>query len=163
MSFSVTDKPLSLDQAFAAVAHPGAGAVVLFVGMVRDENLGRSVVRLDYEAYPSMAVREMQRIADEIEARYAGVRLSVAHRVGTLEVGALAVLCAASAPHRGEAFAACRALIDAVKARVPVWKREWGHEGPYWVGWEDARCLGDDHPEHGHGAHPGHEKASHGL
>jgi molybdopterin synthase catalytic subunit len=73
------------------------------------------------------------------------------HRTGTLSVGDVAVVCAASAPHRGEAYRACRALIDRVKARVPIWKREHGPDGAYWVGWQDARCGGDSDDEAGHG------------
>lgn len=129
----------------AAVSRPGAGGVAVFVGAVRDENDGRPVTRLEYEAYETMALAEMRRITAEITARDPALRLAVSHRVGTLGVGDLAVVCAASAPHRGEAFAACRRLIDEVKARVPIWKREWGPDGPYWVGWHDARCF---HPHH---------------
>jgi len=143
-------EPLSLDEAVRCVKHAGAGAVCVFVGDVRDHSDGRAVVKLEYEAYPSMAVAEMKRIAAELEAESPGVRLAVLHRVGTLRVGDAAVVCAASAPHRGEAFAACRALIDRVKARVPIWKREHGPEGAYWVGWEDARCVDDGH-DHRHG------------
>ena len=132
--------PLSLDEAVERVRHPAAGAVCVFLGMVRDHNDGRPVVKLEYEAYPAMAVAEMTRIAEEIEAETPGVRLAVQHRTGALVVGDVAVVCAASAPHRGEAYDACRALIDRVKARVPIWKREHGPEGAYWVGWEDARC-----------------------
>jgi molybdopterin synthase catalytic subunit len=95
-----------------------------------------------------MAVKEMARIGDEVARAFPGVRVAVQHRVGALAVGDLAVVCAASAPHRGEAFAACRALIDAVKARVPIWKREWGPDGPYWINWVDARGT-HDHAHHG--------------
>ncbi|HWZ91442.1 MAG TPA: molybdenum cofactor biosynthesis protein MoaE, partial [Polyangiaceae bacterium] len=103
------------------------------------------------------AVKEMARIGAEISAEIAGVELAVLHRVGSLEVGEVAVLCAASAAHRGEAFEACRLLIDRIKARVPIWKREHGPSGPYWVGWEDARCGPDaDHSGHSHGG--GHEQ-----
>jgi molybdopterin synthase catalytic subunit len=91
-----------------------------------------------------MALAEMQRIAESIEREAHGlVRVAVVHRVGALHVGDLAVVCAASAPHRAEAFAACRALIDAIKHRVPIWKREHGPDGAYWVGWQDARCSTD--------------------
>jgi molybdopterin synthase catalytic subunit len=146
---------LSVDAVVRAVRHPGAGAVVTFLGAVRDENDGHAVTRLEYEAYASMAVAEMRRIKEELERELPGVRLGVHHRTGSLGVGELAVVCAASAPHRAEAFAACRALIDRVKARVPIWKREHGPNGPYWVGWEDARCRGDEHHQgHGHHAHP---------
>jgi molybdopterin synthase catalytic subunit len=118
---------------------------------VRNHNDGRAVTRLEYHAYVSMAEKEMQRIADEIAREVPGVRLAALHRIGSLGVGDLAVVCAAGAVHRGEAFTACRALIDRIKHRVPIWKREHGPDGPYWVGWEDARC-GDGH-DHGHHQH----------
>jgi molybdopterin synthase catalytic subunit len=152
---ALRSEPLSVDEALAHVRHPGAGGLAIFLGAVRDTNDGRAVVKLEYEAYASMAIAEMERIAREIAHEIAGTRLAVLHRTGALVVGDIAVICAASAPHRGEAFAACRALIDRIKARVPIWKREHGPDGAYWVGWEDARC-GDDahdhaHPHHHHG------------
>jgi molybdopterin synthase catalytic subunit len=149
-AFRVLDTPLVVADVVAAVSAPDIGGVDLFIGLVRDHNQGRAVTRLEYHAYVSMAEKEMQRIADEIAGELPGVRLAASHRVGALAVGELAVVCAAGAPHRGEAFAACRALIDRIKLRVPIWKREHGPDGPYWVGWEDARCSGDEH-EHGHG------------
>lgn len=135
-AFLVTDEPLSLDSALAAVQQAGIGGVALFVGTVRDHNAGQPVTLLEYHAYASMAEKEMQRLADEIGAEYPGVRLAAHHRTGALGVGAIAVICAAGAPHREAAFEACRALIDRIKARVPIWKREHGPDGPYWVGWE---------------------------
>jgi molybdopterin synthase catalytic subunit len=134
----------------AHVRHAGAGAVCVFLGTVRDHNDGRLVVRLEYEAYASMALAEMKRIASEIADELAGVRLAVVHRTGSLAVGDIAVVCATSAPHRGEAYAACRALIDRVKTRVPIWKREHGPDGAYWVGWQDARCDAAAHDAHEH-------------
>lgn len=148
---ALRNAPPSIDEAVANVSHPGAGAVCVFLGVVRDESAGRPVVRLDYEAYQAMAVAEMKRIVDELVAEIPEARLAVVHRTGTLRVGDVAVVCAASAPHRDEAYRACRALIDRVKARVPIWKREHGPEGAYWVGWEDARCDGSadaDHVKH---------------
>jgi molybdopterin synthase catalytic subunit len=147
---ALREEPLSVDEALAGVRHAGAGAVCLFLGMVRDHNEGRAVVKLEYEAYASMALAEMRRIADELLAELPGVRLAVLHRIGALEVGDVAVVCAASAPHRDEAYRACRALIDRVKARVPIWKREHGPEGAYWVGWQDARCAEDHEHRHSH-------------
>jgi molybdopterin synthase catalytic subunit len=145
------ETPLSLDEVVREVTRPGAGAVVTFVGVVRDENEGRAVTRLDYTAYDAMAKREMNAIVLELEAEIDGVRVSVIHRVGSLVVGDAAVVCAASAPHRGEAFRACRALIDRIKSRVPIWKREWGPDGAAWVGWVDARCdPGEIAHEHSH-------------
>jgi molybdopterin synthase catalytic subunit len=143
-------EPLSLDRVVAAVAHPGAGAVVTFVGAVRNTNAGHAVTRLEYEAYASLAAAEMGRILAEIAAELPGARVAVHHRTGSLDVGDAAVVCAASAPHRAEAFDACRRVIDRVKARVPIWKREHGPDGPYWVGWEDARCEPGHDPAHGH-------------
>lgn len=150
--FSLSTEALSIEAVVGAVAHPTAGGIDVFVGVVHDHNEGRAVTRLDYEAYPAMAVAEMERIAAELGAQMPGVRLAAVHRVGSLGVGDAAVVCAASAVHRGEAFRACKALIDAIKARVPIWKREHGPDGPYWVGWADARCEGD---EHHHGAGEG--------
>lgn len=148
MLFDVREAPLSLDEAVAAVSHPGAGAIVTFLGVVRDVNEGRPVDALEYQAYVPMAKAELARIAAEIAAEIPGVRLAAVHRVGSLRVGEAAVVCAASAPHRGEAFTACRALIDRLKHRVPIWKREHGGGGAYWVGWVDARCAPDGH-DHG--------------
>ncbi len=158
--FEVWDRALSVDAVMKSVEHAGAGGVALFVGVVRDHNDGRVVTKLEYEAYDAMAVAEMTRIGDEIARAFEGVRLAALHRKGSLAVGELAVVCAASAVHRGEAFDACRRLIDEIKARVPIWKREWGPEGPYWIHWEDARCtpdhhLGDEHAHHGHKHHHG--------
>lgn len=144
----VRDMPLSVDETLASVKRPGAGGLAVFVGVVRDSSSGRVVTKLEYSAYASMAKKEMERIGTEIEAEIDGVRVSALHRVGMLEVGDAAVVCAASAPHRGEAFAACRLLIDRIKERVPVWKREIGPDGVEWVGWEDARCTPDGHGHH---------------
>ncbi len=152
----VRGEVLSLDEAVRAVTHAGAGAVATFVGVVRDTNAGRAVTLLEYEAYGTMAEAELGRIEVEIAAEMAGVRVFATHRVGALGIGDVAVVCAASAPHRGEAFDACRELIDRIKARLPIWKREHGPAGPYWVGWEDARCVSGD----AHGDHAGHHHSS---
>jgi molybdopterin synthase catalytic subunit len=154
-------EPLSLDELLMEVCHPGAGGVTTFLGVVRDVNEGRAVALLEYEAYGSMAEAELSRILAEIAAEIPGVRASATHRVGALSVGDVAVACAASAPHRDEAFRACRLLIDRIKARLPIWKREHGPDGPYWVGWEDARC-GDGHAPEGHAhAHGGGVQSGH--
>ena len=149
MTGRIRAEPLGLDELTRAVSHAGAGGVVTFLGVVRDQNEGRAVTLLEYEAYGAMAEAELGRILAEIPAEMPGVRVAATHRVGALHVGDAAVACAASAPHRAEAFEACRALIDRIKARLPIWKREHGPEGPYWVGWEDARC-GVEGSEHGH-------------
>ncbi len=140
------DGPLSIDEALGKVSHRGAGGIAIFLGVVRDTNEGRAVTKLEYEAYGSMAVAEMERICAAIESEIDGTRVGALHRVGALDIGDVAVVCVASAPHRGEAFRACRTLIDRIKERVPIWKREHGPEGPYWIGWQDARCA----PDHDH-------------
>jgi len=126
--------PLSLDRCLAAVRGAWMGGIVTFTGMVRRQSRGALVDHLEYEAYGTMALREMTRLCDEIEAEIVGVVLAVEHRVGRLEVGDLAVVIAAAAPHRAEAFTACRAMIDRLKDRVPIWKKEVGDDGAEWVG-----------------------------
>ena len=156
--FEIRENELSVAEVIAAVMRPEAGGIAVFVGTVRSENAGLPVTRLEYQAYASMAAKEMARIAQEIELEIPASRLAVLHRVGSLVVGDAAVVCAASTPHRAEAFQACRLLIDRIKARVPIWKREHGPSGPYWVGWEDARCEpGSDH-SHGHGHGHDHDQ-----
>lgn len=152
MKIDIREEPLSTDEALAHVRRPGAGGIAVFLGVVRDESRGRVVTKLEYSAYTSMAKREMEAIALEIEREIEGVRVCALHRIGALVVGDTAVVCAASAPHRGEAFRACRALIDRIKERVPIWKREIGPDGSSWVGWEDARCGAD----HAHGSTEDH-------
>jgi molybdenum cofactor biosynthesis protein MoaC len=137
--FAIRETPLAVEEAIHSVARPSAGGIAVFLGTVRDNNQQRSVRLLEYEAYTSMALKELERIATEIESEIPGTRLSVLHRIGELAVGDLAVVCAASAAHRDEAFRACRELIDRVKARVPIWKREHDEHGSSWIGWEDAR------------------------
>ncbi len=144
MLVDLRETPISADEALAHVARTSAGGVAIFLGVVRDRNEGRVVTRLEYSAYATMARAEMQRILEEIEREIPDTCLAALHRTGSLAVGDVAVVCAASAPHRDEAFRACRLLIDRIKERVPVWKREHGPDGSAWVGWVDARC-GDHH------------------
>lgn len=127
-------EPLSLDRCVHAVAGPGMGGIVTFTGMVRRHSRGLTVTHLEYEAYGPMAVREMTRLCEQIEAEIAGVALAVEHRTGTLQIGDIAVVIAAAAPHRAEAFTACRALIDRLKESVPIWKKEFSDDGAVWVG-----------------------------
>ena len=151
MKADIREAVLDVAEAIGHVTRAGAGGISVFVGVVRDESDGRAVTRLDYSAYASMAKKEMERIGEEIEREIEGARVCAIHRIGTLAVGDAAIVCAASAPHRGEAFKACRELIDRIKARVPIWKREWGPHGAAWVGWEDARCEpGHSHDHHHH-------------
>jgi molybdopterin synthase catalytic subunit/molybdopterin converting factor small subunit len=133
----ISDRPLDPAAVARRVAGPGMGGLVSFVGAVRDEARGRAIRHLEYEAYPGMAEREMERIAAEASARWPRARVAIEHRVGHLEVGEIAVVVVAAAPHRDDAFAACRFAIDTLKQRVPIWKKEFASDGEYWV---------DDHP-----------------
>lgn len=130
----VLAEPLSLDRVVDAVRSPDAGGLVTFTGMVRRHSRGQAIERLEYEAYGPMAELVMRALCDEIAAEVPGARLAVEHRVGVLAIGDVAVVIAASAPHRAEAFAACRAMIDRLKDRVPIWKKEVGEDGAEWVG-----------------------------
>ena len=132
--YVITDAPLSLDDLLRHVSHPGAGGIVLFLGVVRDHNEGRDVHYLEYEAHPSAAERSMRRICEDAEARWPGTRLAAAHRTGRLQIGEASVVVAASAPHRGEAFAAARYVIDTLKAETPIWKKEVYEGGEVWIG-----------------------------
>jgi len=117
----------------ALVAAPGAGGTVLFIGTVRDENRGREVLSLHYEAFAPMAVREITAIAAEARTRF-GVRgVAVHHRTGSLALGDVAVVVAVAGVHRAEAFLAARYVIDELKARAPIWKKEIYRDGESWL------------------------------
>jgi molybdopterin synthase catalytic subunit len=130
---TLSERPLDVGQVVARVTGPDAGGIVTFVGTVRDASRGHAIRHLEYEAYPDMAEREMEKIADEAAAQWPGARLAMAHRTGHLAIGEIAVVIAAAAPHRAEAFAAARFAIDTLKQRVPIWKKEVAVDGEYWV------------------------------
>ena len=128
------DSPLSVDEVRAAVADPAAGGEAVFVGAVRDHDGGRDVNRLSYSAHPS-ALDQLWEVAQRVVAKYPVVGLAAVHRVGDLEIGDLAVVVAVSCAHRGDAFDACRALIDELKSTVPIWKHQHFLDGTdEWVG-----------------------------
>jgi molybdopterin synthase catalytic subunit len=130
---TLSEHPLDVAATIARVSGPGMGGLVTFIGAVRDNARGREIRHLEYESYPEMAEREMQKIADEAAKRWPGVKVAISHRAGQLEIGDLAVVIAAAAPHRGEAFEACRFAIDTLKQTVPIWKKEVATDGEYWV------------------------------
>ncbi|MEV0262638.1 molybdenum cofactor biosynthesis protein MoaE [Streptomyces sp. NPDC050617] len=131
---AVRDTPLSLDEVFAAVGDRAAGGTALFVGTVRDHDGGAEVAGLGYSAHPS-AEAEMRRVAEKVAADFPVRAVAAVHRVGDLAVGDLAVVVAVSCPHRAEAFAACRRLIDDLKHEVPIWKHQEFSDGTEeWVG-----------------------------
>ena len=130
---TISDRELDEAEVVARVSGPDAGGIVSFVGNVRDTARGHEIEYLEYEAYPEMAEREMEKIAVEASRQWPGTRVAIAHRVGHLEIGEAAVVVVAAGPHRDEAFAACRFAIDTLKVRVPIWKREVARDGAYWV------------------------------
>jgi molybdopterin synthase catalytic subunit len=129
----ISERRLDVGDAIARVAGPGMGGIVTFIGAVRDHARGHAIRHLEYEAYPEMAVREMEKIADEAARRWPDARIAIGHRCGHLEIGEIAVVVAAAAPHRAEAFEACRFAIDTLKQTVPIWKKEFAVDGEQWV------------------------------
>ncbi|HKB30638.1 MAG TPA: molybdenum cofactor biosynthesis protein MoaE [Streptosporangiaceae bacterium] len=126
--------PLSVDEVLAAVADPAAGGTVVFTGQVRNSDHGRGVTRLSYTSHDS-AASELRRVAEKVAAEPDVLAVAAVHRSGELAIGDLAVVVAVSCPHRAEAFAACRALIDELKATVPIWKHQHFDDGEgEWVG-----------------------------
>jgi molybdopterin synthase catalytic subunit len=126
-------EPLSADEVRVAVSDPGAGGIALFAGTVRDSDQGRNVVQLSYSAHPS-AASELRRVAEKVAADFGARAVAAVHRTGDLAVGDLAVVVAVACAHRGEAFDACRALIDRLKHEVPIWKHQrFGDGTSEWV------------------------------
>ncbi|GAC1344186.1 MAG: molybdopterin converting factor subunit 1 [Candidatus Dormibacteria bacterium] len=126
-------EPLDPQAIEASVGGPADGALCSFVGIVRGQTDGRQTLRLEYQAYGGMAEEQMRRIGLETVERFAVSAVALAHRTGVLEVGEPSVVVAVAAPHRAEAFEACRHAIDTLKGEVPIWKREWGPDGGEWV------------------------------
>ena len=130
----IRDTPLSVDEVLATVADPAAGGTAMFVGTVRDEDHLRAVTGLGYTAHPQAEDR-LREVMEKVVAEYDVRAIAAVHRVGDLAVGDLAVVVAAACPHRHQAFAACRALIDDLKAEVPIWKHQvFADGGDEWVG-----------------------------
>jgi MoaE-MoaD fusion protein len=133
-SFRLTDAPLDLGAVVREVEDERAGAVATFTGTVRRESRGRTVLRLEYEAYEGMAESVMSAIASRVGEEYDLCAVAIAHRVGVVEVGEASVVVAVSAPHRQDALSACRDAIDALKTEVPLWKKEVYEGGEEWIG-----------------------------
>ena len=134
--FEITSEPLDPRPLVDAVRRDESGAVALFYGVVRNENMGRNVQYLEYDAYPEMAEAEMARIAIAVGDRHAITRIAMAHRTGYVPIGEASVMIAVSAPHRAAALEACREAIDTLKQTVPVWKKEVFEGGEEWIGRE---------------------------
>jgi molybdopterin synthase catalytic subunit len=134
--------PLALEPLATAVAQDSDGAIVTFLGLARNHNQGRHVRYLEYEAYAPLALATFARIVEEARARWPGVRLALHHRTGRVEIGEVSVAIAAVSPHRADAYAACRYVIERVKQIAPIWKREYFDGGDVWI--EGATADPDD-------------------
>lgn len=140
MLIRVTPDELDTAEAIQAVGSPAAGAINVFLGVVRDNNLGRTVQYLEYDAYPSMAEKVMRQLAEEAKERFALEDCAVLHRTGRLEIGEASLLIAVSCGHRAESFEAGHWLVNEIKKKVPVWKKEVWEDGEAWV--EGPESLG---------------------
>jgi molybdopterin synthase catalytic subunit len=129
----ITEKPIDIQKVIGAVSSLGAGAVNVFIGTVRSTAHGKNVVWLEYEAYESMAVSEIRKIIEEASQRWPLLGTAVSHRIGTLKPGEVSVAIAVSSPHRKDSFEACQFIIDSVKEKVPIWKKEIFEDGEEWV------------------------------
>ncbi len=129
----LTDQPLSTPKCQEFVTTDEAGGISIFVGTVRNQTKGKTVLRLEFEAYKPMAVSEMTKIANQIKSNWPAHRVSIHHRVGTLQIGEIAVIIAVSCAHRNAAFEACQFAIDTLKETVPIWKKEIFEDGDCWV------------------------------
>jgi molybdopterin synthase catalytic subunit/molybdopterin converting factor small subunit len=133
-AFRLTEEPIDPAAVIREVSDPRAGGIATFIGTTRIQSRGRTVHHLDYEAYAGMAESVMAEIANELRARHDLCEVAITHRVGRVEIGGLSVVIAVSAPHRAAALAACREAIDALKERVPLWKKEVYEGGEEWIG-----------------------------
>lgn len=133
IDIQLLETPLDAGKCAGWVACAEAGGTVVFIGTVRNRTQGREVVRLEFEAYAPMAVKEMQKIAEAAKERWNALRIAIHHRIGILDIGEAPVVIAVSTPHRQAAFEACQYCIDTLKQTVPIWKKEVFSDGEVWV------------------------------
>lgn len=139
--YRLSEKSLDIGEVVTFVGDPAAGAIVTFVGTTRNNNEGRRIYSLEYEAYFGMAENEMRTIGEEASRNWNVERIAVVHRIGRVPIGEASVVIAVSAPHRDDAFQACRYLIDELKKRVPIWKKEIYEGGEVWIGTQSGEPL----------------------
>jgi molybdopterin synthase catalytic subunit len=142
--FRVTSDPLDVTAVSTIVSSADCGAIATFVGLVRNENGGRRVLWLEYEAYEPLAEKSFARIDEEAGERWPSVGLAIHHRIGRLEIGEASVVIAAGSPHRADAFAACRYAIERIKQIAPIWKHEHFEGGETWIEGATADPLDED-------------------
>lgn len=142
--FRLTADPLDPSAVAAVVSSADCGAVTTFVGLVRDDNAGRRVLWLDYEAYEPLALKAFARIDEEAGERWPSIGLAIHHRLGRVDIGQPSIVIAAASPHRPEAFAACRYAIERIKQIAPIWKHEHFEGGAVWIEGATADPTDDD-------------------
>lgn len=128
--------PIDVQEVLRSVQVPEAGAIDIFIGTTRNHSDGKEVLSLEYEAYEPMAIKEMEKIENEVRAGWPVHRFAMVHRVGQVGIGEASIVIAVSASHRREAFEACRFAIDTLKKEVPIWKKEFLADGELWVGFQ---------------------------
>ena len=141
--FRVTHQPIELDELVRYVTDPEAGAIAIFIGTTRNNNEGRKVIALDYEAYPEMAEKELARIGDDARKQWPICRMAITHRLGPVQIGEASVIIVVSSAHRDAAFAASRFAIEEIKKTVPIWKKEVYEGGEVWIGTQTGQPLTD--------------------
>ena len=134
----IVSQQINTEEILESVEDPSAGGIDMFIGTTRDNSNGKKVLRLEYEAYESMAVKMMNEIAEELRTKWQVKKISMVHRIGSVEIGEASVVIAVSAAHRKEAFEACRYAIDTLKKQVPIWKKEYYIDGEVWVGAQEG-------------------------
>jgi molybdopterin synthase catalytic subunit len=129
----IVETPVDMDTLIGDVAEDDIGGVCTFIGLVRNHSRGQRVTHLEYHAYPEMSEKKMRQVIEEISERFGVDRIAMEHRIGTLQIGEIAVGIAAASAHRDASFKACRYAIDRIKQIVPIWKKEFGEDGAVWV------------------------------
>ena len=139
--FCVTQKAINLQELVEYVTDPEAGAIATFIGTTRNNNEGRKVISLDYEAYPEMAEKELARLGEEAKVKWNIKRMAIVHRIGPVQITEPSVIIAVSAAHRSDAFEACRFAIEEIKKSIPIWKKEIFEGGEVWIGSQSGEPL----------------------
>ena len=139
--FRITRKAIGVQELVDFVTDPESGAIVTFIGTTRNNNDGRRVIALDYEAYPEMAEKELARLGEEAKKRWNIQRMAIVHRIGPVQITEPSVIIAVSAAHRRDAFEACRFAIEEIKKSVPIWKKELFEGGEVWIGSQSGQPL----------------------
>jgi len=133
IDIQISDKPLNIQACIDWAMHPECGGIDVFIGTVRDKTKGKQVIKLEFESYEAMAIKEMRKIADDVLQKWPVKKILIHHRTGILSIGEVPVVIAVSAAHRAAAFEACRYTIDTLKQTVPIWKKEIFEDGEIWV------------------------------